>query len=118
MTAKDVFQELYDGYVDRYRSNDAAGCASYFAENAELFSPYGPAAIGRQAIEDIHSEWVEEGGEDKVIEIVHADINDNVGWCLARYSEGTTGQGTSLNILYKQADGRWLITQCSLNEAL
>ncbi len=118
MEAKDLFQQVFDGYVHSYRSRDAAGCASYFTDNAELYSPYGPAAIGRPAIETTHKEWVEEEGEDKAIEVLHADAEGRIGWCLARFSEGSAASGTSLNVLYQQADGKWLIAQCSLNEAL
>ncbi|NOC84437.1 hypothetical protein GS610_09080 [Ruegeria sp. HKCCD6228] len=116
MTAVDVFQKLFDAYVGCYRSRNAAGCASFFTEDAELYSPFGPAAKGRTAIETIHSEWLEEGGEDKVIEVVQAGIDGQIGWCLATFREGTTDDGTSLNVLYRQPDGGWLIRQCSLNE--
>lgn len=116
MSAIDEFQKLYDGYVDRYRARDAAGCALFFTTDAELYSPYGPPAIGQSAIENTHSEWVEEGGDDKTIEVLKADLNGHVGWCLARFSESSGDYGTSLSVFEKQSDGTWLITQCSLNE--
>ncbi|WP_170782911.1 YybH family protein [Ruegeria lacuscaerulensis] len=118
MTAVEVFQKLYDKYVDCYRLKDATGCASFFMDDAQLFSPYGPAAKGRKAIEATHSEWVEEGGEDKIVTVVQAGIDGQIGWCLVHFSEGTTGYGTSLNVLYRQPDGGWLISHCSLNEKL
>lgn len=116
MTVILEFQKLFDGYVECYRSNDPAGCATYFTDNAELFSPYGPAVKGRKAIEAAHAAWIEEDAKSKAIEVVQADINGHIGWCLARFSEGEADHGTSLNVLYKQPDGRWLITHCSLNE--
>lgn len=118
MTAIPEFQKLYDGYTEAYRIRDAAGCASFFTADAELFSPYGPAAKGRKAIEAIHAEWVEEGGENKVINVVQAGIDGHIGWCLAHFSEGTADHGTSLNVLHRQPDGGWLISHCSLNETL
>ena len=57
-----------------------------------------------------------EGGEAKEIKVVSAGTSGDLGWCLAHFSEGSTGHGTSLNILERQSDGRWLITHCSLNE--
>jgi len=81
-----------------------------------MYSPFGPPAIGRQAIEDTHLEWVSEGADNKQIIVSSADRNGDLGWCIAQFSEGTTGEGVSLNVLARQSDGRWLITHCSLNE--
>ena len=117
VSCKIDFQKLFVGYVISYRAGDAAGCASCFVSSAELFSPYGPPAIGRAAIEAIHREWVKEGAEDKSILVLDAGSSEDVGWSKARYCEGTTGNGTSLNVLQRQKDGSWLITYCSLNAA-
>jgi ketosteroid isomerase-like protein len=117
VSCKIEFQKLFDGYVTSYREGDAAGCASCFVPAAELFSPYGPPTIGRSAIQAIHQEWVKEGAEDKTIVVVNAGASQDIGWCTAHYSEGATGNGTSLNILQRQRNGSWLITHCSLNAA-
>ncbi len=116
VTFETTFQKLFDRYVASYRSADAVGCASVFASEAELYSPYGPPAIGRTAIEAAHREWVNEGADNKKIDVVDAGGCGDVGWCLAHYSEGSAGRGTSLNVLERQQDGNWLITHCSLNE--
>ena len=117
MSFKQECQRLYNQYVAHYRRGNAKGCASLFAEHAEMFSPFGPPAIGRQAIEDAHSHWVEEdGAEAKNIIVSQAGSDGNIGWCLAEFSEGTEDGGVSLNVLVRQTDGRWLITHCSLNE--
>ena len=47
MNFKDECQKLFDHYVAYYRAGDAVGCASVYSLNAELYSPYGPPAIGR-----------------------------------------------------------------------
>lgn len=112
---KIVFQELLDAYVSSYRAKDAAACASVYAPDGKLFSPFGPPAIGRRAIEATHRDWVEDGAENKEIRVVDAGGSGDVAWCLAHFSEGSTGSGTSLNILERQPDGAWLITHCSLN---
>ena len=116
MSFKEECQKLYDQYVVCYRLGDAKGCASVFAAEAEMYSPFGPPAIGRQAIEDTHAEWVAEGAEDKQITVCSAGRDGELGWCLVEFSEGTTGAGVSLNVLARQPDGRWLVTHISLNE--
>lgn len=109
-------QTLLDRYVSSYRAGDAIGCASVYSLDAELYSPYGPPAIGRPAIAAMHDQWVEEGGDDKQIEVMSAGCSGDLGWCVARYSEATAGKGSSMNVLARQPDGNWLITHCSLNE--
>ena len=81
-----------------------------------MYSPFGPPAIGRQAIEDTHAEWVAEGAEDKQITVSRAGRDGDLGWCLLEFSEGSTGEGVSLNVLARQPDGRWLVILISLNE--
>lgn len=116
MSFKEECQKLLDHYVTCYRLGDAKGCASVYSVHAEMYSPFGPPAIGRQAIEDTHVEWVSEGADNKQITVSSAERNGDLGWCIAQFSEGTTGEGISLNVLARQSDGRWLITHCSLNE--
>lgn len=109
-------QTLLDHYVACYRHGDARGCASAYAPEAALFSPFGPPAHGRQAIETLHADWVREGAEAKRITVTGAGRNGDLGWCVAQFSEGSTVEGTSLNVLRQQPDGAWLITHCSLTE--
>lgn len=115
---KQECQKLLDHYVTFYRRGDAKGCASVYAEHAEMYSPFGPPAIGRKAIENTHTEWVTEGADNKQIIVSSANRDGDLGWCIAEFSEGTTGEGVSLNVLARQPDDSWLITHCSLNEAL
>lgn len=117
MNFQEQCQQLLDRYVSYYRDGDAAGCASVYSAEAEMYSPYGPPAIGRRAIEAAHKEWVEEGADSKQINVLSAGSNGDLGWCIANFSEGSTGSGSSMNILARQLDGSWAITHCSLNEA-
>lgn len=116
MSFKEECQKLLDHYVTCYQQGDAKGCASVYSVHAEMYSPFGQPAIGRQAIEDTHVEWVSEGADNKQITVSSAERNGDLGWCIAQFSEGTTGEGISLNVLARQSDGHWLITHCSLNE--
>ncbi|MDX8455982.1 nuclear transport factor 2 family protein [Mesorhizobium sp. VK9D] len=112
----DDLQEIWDLYVAAYRLGDAAGCAAIFTDDAEVHSPYGPPARGRAAIEALHGIWVQHAGPNKTLQVIEAGSSGNLAWTLAAYSEGeATGNGTSLSILERQADGGWLIRMCSLN---
>ena len=117
MTFQQECQQLLNRYVSFYRAGDAAGCASVYSADAELYSPFGPAAVGRDAIRATHEDWVQDGADNKALTVLSAGHSGDMGWCVARFSEGTTGTGVSVNILARQPDGRWVITHCSLNEA-
>ncbi|RRH92838.1 hypothetical protein EH240_31020 [Mesorhizobium tamadayense] len=48
--------------------------------------------------------------------VIHAGRTGDLAWCLATYTEGlAVGNGTSVDVFERQADGAWLIRMCSLN---
>lgn len=119
MTIQRELEAVWDAYVAAYRDGNAAGCAAVFTADAMVTSPYAPPGRGRAEIEAIHAEWVAEGGEAKSIKILEHGHEGDLAWCLVRFSEGAeTGDGMSLNVFERQADGAWLIRMCSLNEDL
>ncbi|SMX38400.1 YybH family protein [Maliponia aquimaris] len=110
-------QALIDLYVAAYRVGDAEGCAALFTADAELYSPFGPPARGRQAIAETHAEWTSEGAGTgaKTMTVLSAGRSGDMAWCLVGFAEGAAGGGVSLNVLHRQGDG-WRIRMCSLNE--
>ncbi len=64
MGIKTEAQNLFDRYQSVYRQADAKGCAAMFTSDARLFSPFG-TALGRQAIEHLHGEWLEKAARAK-----------------------------------------------------
>ena len=115
MSIHDELQELMNTMAEAYRAGDAAGCASLFDQDGELYSPYAPPARGRAAIESLHQEWTP-GGENKQLTVIDAGSSGDLAWCHTAYSEGDiSGDGTSLSVLKRQANGQWLIRICMLN---
>jgi ketosteroid isomerase-like protein len=110
-------QRLFDRYVSAYRNGDAAGCAAIFAPDAEMYSPFGPPAIGRDAIAAQHQDWVTEGADGKKLTVVASGQSGDLGWCAATFSERQTGDGHTLAVLARNATGEWDIIRCSLTEA-
>ena len=116
MPARAELQKTLDLYVAAYQAGDAHGCAAVFLADAKMMPPYGPTACGREEIAAQHVEWTRDGSEGKRLAIVAFGGSDDVAWALAEFSEGkATGEGTSLSVFERQADGRWLIRMCSLN---
>lgn len=117
MTFRKELQDLLDRYVFAYQKGDARGCAAVFTPDAELFSPFGPAARGRDEIEQTHAEWTSEGGGEKMVKVTLTGASGDLAWCLAEFSEGSaTVEGTSLCVFERQKNGDWLMRMCSLNE--
>lgn len=116
MSIRDELQSLLDDYARAYQAGDASACAKLYTPDGELHSPYAPPARGRSEIEALHKVWTEHVSGEKRLAIVQAGASGDLAWCLATYSEGNvTGNGTSLNVLERQADGSWLIRMSSLN---
>jgi ketosteroid isomerase-like protein len=116
MSIREDLQNLFNIYAAAYQTGDATVCAAMFTLNGELYSPYALPARGRAAIEALHKVWTQEGGGGKQLTVIDAGGSGDLAWCLAAFSEGqVTGDGTSLNIFERQADGAWLIRACSLN---
>lgn len=115
-------QTFIDQYVDSYNRRDLAGLETMYAENASLFSPYGPAAIGKASIVDTHSEWFDEDEQNKRMTLVEALVNEELGYCVVRYAgdyqDGggnlVTESGVSVNVLKRSSQGNWQFLVTSL----
>lgn len=89
MSIHDELQELMSTMAEAYRAGDAAGCASLFVQNGELYSPYAPPARGRAAIEALHQEWTR-GGENKQLTVIAAGSSGDLAWCHTAYGKATS----------------------------
>jgi ketosteroid isomerase-like protein len=117
LATKDEMQALLQTYLEAYRKKDAAGCAACYASNAVVYSSYASPVQGRAAIEDLHRDWVSEGGGDKTLDILRAGTDRDSSWCVARFSEpDPPSEGFSLNVFERDKNGTWLITVSSLSE--
>jgi ketosteroid isomerase-like protein len=110
------FQDLMDRMAAAYCAGNAASCAALFTADAHLYSPYAPPAIGRLAIEALHSEWVQEDVKDKELQVLQTGGSHGCAWTLNSYSERDGEvRGTSLTVWQLDDDGEWRIRMCSLN---
>jgi uncharacterized protein (TIGR02246 family) len=110
--------EIIARYLQAYRTGDAAGCAACYLPDGAVHSPYAPPALGRQAIEDLHRDWTRDAAPNKTLDPREIGGEGATAWCLARFADDdAAGEGWSLNVLERQADGSWLIRISSLNAA-
>lgn len=122
MDARSEFQRVIDQYLAAYEAHDSAGCAALYGEDAIILSPFGPPAIGREAIRAAHRAWFDEDETGKTMTVLRASIEGDTGHCLVAYAADVPGDagpqrahGASLNTL-SRVDGRWRLTHTSLNE--
>ena len=120
---KSPFDALFAAYFDAYSRRDAEGCAAGYAEDAAIYSPWGPPAIGRAAIAAIHRDWFEETETDKTWNVLHARSDGYNGHCLLRFestvadSDGTLGRVAGIGVhALSHTDGEgWRILYSSMN---
>jgi uncharacterized protein (TIGR02246 family) len=111
------------GYVTAYSACDSAGCAAIYAEDAVIYSAFGPPVRGRAAIAAAHEDWFTSGEENKRIEIIDCAAAGNLAFCLIAYSadvpqnDGSVhyDSGTNLCTLVPEAGG-WRIRYSSMND--
>lgn len=122
MTLISEIQAVMDIYLDAYRRKDSAGCAGVYLADGALYSPFGPPAIGQDALCATHEAWFAEDEENKTLTVLEARSDGALAYCLAAYSadvrmaDGRTQRdgGTNLSVLVRQDGGGWRIKCSSL----
>ena len=86
MSVRAEIEELFQRYCAAYDAGEAEACGAGYAEDGQIYSPYGPPAKGRDAIVELHRDWVSEGEENKRMSILEMGGTPDAPWCLASYS--------------------------------
>ena len=123
MTIKSEMQALMDAWVRAYSAGDVDGALTYFSDDAAIYSPYGPAAVGHEALRATHVAWLATGEVNKKLTVLSADGGGGLAYCVVAYSgdypqdDGTllNESGTSVNVAKRRADGSWRFAVSSLN---
>ena len=110
-------------WLQAFSRGDIEACTDLYTENGAIYSPYGPAAIGREAIMQTQQAWFDAGETNKKLEIVNAGGDGDTAYCVTSYSgdyptgDGSyhTESGKALNVFLRQPDGHWKFHISSLN---
>ena len=121
MAGDPTLHSLFEGYFSAYAVHDAAGCAAIYAEEAVLYTSFDAPMTGRAAIQAAHSDWFEEGEEDKQWSISFEQVAENVASCVIDFSakipDGNgyaLSSGHSLSALARDENGDWTVKIMSL----
>jgi uncharacterized protein (TIGR02246 family) len=123
ISLRDDLQALLDRWVEQYARGDLEAAVACYAADGAIYSPYGPAAVGHEAIRNTHADWLAEGEINKRIVVLEARGDGDVAYCVATYSgdvpqpdgSRTREAGTSLNVCVRDAAGDWIVQVSSLN---
>lgn len=123
MSLVEELQVLFDEYVESYNPVDIDKCAELYTEGGAIYSPYGAAAIGRNAIRNMHRQWLDTAETNKKIVVLEAYRDGDLAYCICSYSgdyrrqDGSMAKesGTSLNIVRRKPGGLWRLHISSLS---
>jgi len=121
MAATDEIQALMTAYGDAYNRRDAAALTALYTEDGAIYSHFGPAALGRQAIDATHREWLRAEEENKRFAIRNLKCGSDMAVCVAGYAADhrqedgrmATESGVSVNVILRRPEG-WKIHISSL----
>jgi len=119
---RDEMTAMMTRYVTAYEAGNSAGCAVIYAEDATVYSPFGPPIVGRAAIAAIHEDWFAYDEKNKRADVIDCAASGDQAFCLIAYSADVPqddGQirresGTNLCTLVPEA-GAWRIRYSSMN---
>ena len=124
LTIREEIQNQLDEYTRKYDAGDALACADAYAQSGQIISPFGPTAIGRDAVCATHREWFETPEANKRMEMLRHGGSPEAPWCLVAYSgevldpaggSPQTEKGTSLIVWERDLTGELKILISSLN---
>ena len=123
MTIQTEMQALMDAWRRAYGAGDIDGALAFYSDDAAIYSPYGPAAAGQEALRATHVAWLATGETNKKLTLLSAGGDGDLAYCVMAYSgdypqdDGTMlrESGTSVNVAKRQPDGTWKLLVSSLN---
>lgn len=123
MNILEEMQDLNNKWVKSFSEGDLESCVEMHTENGKMYSPYSPAALGRDAIRETYKEWHETGEQNKQVKVLEADNDGAIAYFTAKYSgdfpedDGTlvNESGVVLAVCTRASDGSWKMHISSLN---
>ncbi len=119
----DEVTELFNLWVQEFTAGNIDACVELYTDDGAIYSPYELPSIGRDALRETHRQWLAAGGTNKKIRVFEAHSENDLGYCIAAYSEDypqddgslVKESGKSVNIVKRQPDGSWKLHISSLN---
>ena len=112
MEARQAIEAINAEFLDAYNRGDAAAIAAGYVEDSAVLAPNQPTARGRQAIETLFKEMIEEIGGTGSFEIVEVADAGDLAYQWATYTlQGgkESDAGKFVEVYNRQADGSWKI---------
>jgi ketosteroid isomerase-like protein len=121
MEAKRAMEERNVGWVEAYKRGDAAGVASFYAEDAILMPPNQPMVRGKKALQEFFQGMIDQvGGTHTTPQMVEFGVEGDLAYQVATFTitdTKTPFQGRFVEIFCPLQDGSWKIHLCIWNNA-
>jgi uncharacterized protein (TIGR02246 family) len=119
MDMRKILEDFDEAYNEAFNKGDAAGCASFFAEDVVLLAPGQPMTRGRKAFEEIYrSRMSQSTGATHSNQLVGYGVDGELAYQIGTFAiTGTDSpdQGKFVNVLKRQADGSWKVAVSIFN---
>ena len=105
MSIREDLQSVFDDYAHRLPCEGR--CRLRSCVHSGLARSSLPTRLRREdgeAVEALHREWMQLGGDDKQVSVTDAGSFGDLAWCLTAYSDAHELR-TSLNVFERQANG-------------
>lgn len=105
-----------EAWNEAFNSKDVEKLVSFYAENATMSPGNGQALIGRDAIAGLFQSFIDAGVHTHTLETLETGGNESTVFQVARWNakgapaNGVTPEfgGITMNVLEKNADGKWV----------
>lgn len=119
MAHTQAIENLMARYADLYRHKDAPGLTALYADDAVIYTSFGPPVRGRAAILAEHAAWLAQDEDNKSLRILDLCVEAELATCVVEFSadraDGSGPEtGVSVNVLRKDPAAGWLIRTTSL----
>lgn len=84
MTIHDGMQELVDRCLACQQNGDVEGIVALYTDDGSIYSPYGPPAIGREAIRATFAQWVTGREINKRLDVIEACSDGHIAFFRCR----------------------------------
>ena len=118
MEIRQAIEEINARFLDAYHRGDAAALSTGYTEDCAVLVPNQPTVLGRQGVETLFTEIIEELGGTVTLEIVEVAEAGDIAYQWAAYtleSGDMSDVGQIVEVFNRQADGSWKIHRSIFN---
>lgn len=124
-TLRQCVEDVTARWEEAFNRGDAGACAALYTDDATVLPPDSVVVHGKQAIEALFKDWLEEGVANASLGTEQVGSSGDLAYQVGMHAadelleDGTIerGVGQIVNLLKRQADGSWKLHVSIYNTA-